>query len=203
MFWLFAFGVSSPNTVQKNYITDSALPDTKDLENIHQHSQVFNRLILQMKNDGYEIDTISLVETIFNSFARRDGFSKGVAFTKGAGFNNTLLQCLSGSNVKQRYYKLKRKHPSADGGKTYPRFNLTELCFIDKEKAKTIKPRIDSIIDCTNRIDLRNEKRYDHCIQFSNRIIYVDCNSMYLSTFSDNYKSVIKELIKQKDRYSP
>jgi hypothetical protein len=39
-------------------------------------------------------------------------------------------------------------------------------------------------------------------VQFSDRIIYVACNSMYLSTYSMNYKSFIEDIIELENQKS-
>lgn len=176
---------SKTMTIQSNDkdIIDSLDLDQKDTVEHIIHSGVFNKFLKRVKNDGYNIDTIPLAETKFYSFDRRSEF------------DDTLLN-ISVPNVNERYYKLKRKKPTVKEGDTYPRFTLTEFYFENETKAQTMKSKIDSIINWTDRIDLINEKNYDYCVQFSNRIIYVACNSMYLSTYSNDYKIVIEGLIK-------
>jgi len=168
------------NSTTEKKSVEPIVSKNKYTNNGEKHSQVFNSVLQHLKKDGYTIITNPLNETSFISFDR----------------NSNNHDTLTVNNVNQKLYKLKRKKPSEINGNTYPRFNLTELYFKNEENATINKLKIDSIINCTNRIDIRNEKKYDYCIQFSNRIIYIDCNSMYLSKYSNEYKEVIEKLIK-------
>ncbi|MEO9953608.1 hypothetical protein [Nonlabens sp.] len=154
-----------------------------DSTNNLNHSKTFIQLLEKIKNDGYKIDTIQSPSSGFFSFDRV------------AKINDTIRSIIV-PNVRKHFFSVKRKFPVNKEGNTYPRFTLSELYFNTENEAKNHKSSIDSIINCTNRIDLKNEKQYDYCVQFSNRIIYINCDSMYLSTFSNNYKSTIEELAK-------